>query len=82
VTIRVGNGLDEVSQIGGGLTTCGPVGILPDRISRGGADVINGGEGLRKWVDDAGVRPGDLDAEARKDEQAWRDEREAVLIYR
>jgi len=45
-------------------------------------DVINGGEGLRKWVDDAGARPGDLDAEARKDEQAWRDEREGVLIYR
>jgi uncharacterized protein YbbC (DUF1343 family) len=45
-------------------------------------DVINGGEGLRKWVDDAAARPGDLDAAARKDEQAWRDEREAMLIYR
>ncbi|OAI52634.1 hypothetical protein AYO46_05075 [Betaproteobacteria bacterium SCGC AG-212-J23] len=45
-------------------------------------DVINGGERLRKWVDDAAARPGDLDAEARKDEQAWRDEREGMLIYR
>jgi len=45
-------------------------------------DVINGGERLRQWVDDAGARPGDLDAEARQEEQAWRDEREAILIYR
>ena len=45
-------------------------------------DLINGGERLREWVDDAGAAPGDLDAEARKDEQAWRDEREGVLIYK
>ena len=45
-------------------------------------DVINGGERLRRWVDDAGAQPGDLDAEARQEEQAWRDEREASLIYR
>jgi len=45
-------------------------------------DVINGGSLLRQWVDDAGATPGDLDAAARADEDAWRDEREAVLLYR
>jgi len=33
-------------------------------------------------VDDAGAKPGDLDAAARADEDAWREEREAVLLYR
>ncbi|MEA3192527.1 MAG: hypothetical protein QOD26_860 [Betaproteobacteria bacterium] len=45
-------------------------------------DVINGGERLRQWVDDAGAQPGDLDAQACQEEKAWRDEREAILIYR
>ena len=45
-------------------------------------DVINGGSVLRQWVDDPAARPGDLDAAARMDEDAWRDEREAVLLYR
>jgi hypothetical protein len=45
-------------------------------------DVINGGERLRRWVDDAGAQPGDLDEEARQEEQAWRDERDGVIIYR
>jgi uncharacterized protein YbbC (DUF1343 family) len=45
-------------------------------------DVINGGEDLRRWVDDAAAAPADLDAMARKDEAAWRDEREEILIYR
>jgi len=45
-------------------------------------DVINGGSLLRQWVDDAGAKPGDLDAAARADEDAWREEREAVLLYR
>ena len=45
-------------------------------------DVINGGEELRRWVDDPQASPGDLDAAARKDEAAWREEREAVLLYR
>ncbi|HEY8252166.1 MAG TPA: DUF1343 domain-containing protein [Burkholderiales bacterium] len=44
-------------------------------------DVINGGSLLRQWVDDAGAKPGDLDAAARADEDAWREEREAVLLY-
>ncbi|ODP37561.1 exo-beta-N-acetylmuramidase NamZ family protein [Sphingomonas turrisvirgatae] len=34
-------------------------------------DVINGGPGLRLWVDDAGTCPGDLDAAAGADEAAW-----------
>jgi uncharacterized protein YbbC (DUF1343 family) len=45
-------------------------------------DVINGGTLLRQWVDDPAANPEDLDAAARADEDAWREEREAVLIYR
>lgn len=45
-------------------------------------DVINGGSLLRQWVDDASAQPGDLDAMARADEEAWREERKAALLYR
>ena len=45
-------------------------------------DVINGSPLLREWVDDDGARPGDLDALAKADEAAWREEREGCLIYR
>jgi uncharacterized protein YbbC (DUF1343 family) len=45
-------------------------------------DVINGGSLLRQWVDDAKATPADLDAAARADEDAWKKEREAVLLYR
>jgi uncharacterized protein YbbC (DUF1343 family) len=45
-------------------------------------DVINGGGLLRSWVDDAAATPADLDAAARADEEAWREERDAVLLYR
>jgi len=45
-------------------------------------DLINGGDELRKWVDDARARPADLDALARKEEKSWREERKAVLLYR
>ena len=45
-------------------------------------DVINGSELLRAWVDDPAATAADLDALARPDEDAWRDEREAVLLYR
>lgn len=45
-------------------------------------DLINGGEGLRRWVDDAESAPADLDALANPDEAAWRAECEAVLLYR
>jgi len=44
-------------------------------------DVINGGTGLRDWVDDAAAAPGDLDAAARADEAAWADARAPFLIY-
>ncbi|HVJ25359.1 MAG TPA: DUF1343 domain-containing protein [Burkholderiales bacterium] len=45
-------------------------------------DVINGGTLLREWVDDADAAPADLDRAARADEEAWRETREAVLLYR
>jgi uncharacterized protein YbbC (DUF1343 family) len=44
-------------------------------------DVINGGPGLREWVDNHNAAPGDLDAIARPDETAWEDERRAALLY-
>ena len=44
-------------------------------------DVINGSPLLREWVDDAGAEPGDLDALAMLDEQAWEEERRRFLIY-
>jgi uncharacterized protein YbbC (DUF1343 family) len=45
-------------------------------------DLINGSDLLRHWVDDAAATPGDLDALAVPDEQAWLEERRAVLLYR
>jgi uncharacterized protein YbbC (DUF1343 family) len=45
-------------------------------------DLITGSTLLREWVDDAAARPADLDALATADENAWREEREAVLLYR
>ena len=44
-------------------------------------DVINGGPGLRAWVDDAGAAPGDLDAAAGADEAAWVEMRKGFLLY-
>ena len=44
-------------------------------------DVINGGPGLREWVDDAAAAPGDIDALARADESAWNEERRPYLLY-
>ncbi|HEY7811092.1 MAG TPA: DUF1343 domain-containing protein [Allosphingosinicella sp.] len=44
-------------------------------------DVINGGPGLREWVDDAGAEAGDLDALTVPDEQAWAEERRRFLLY-
>jgi uncharacterized protein YbbC (DUF1343 family) len=45
-------------------------------------DLINGSTLLREWVDDAAATPADLDALAQPDEAAWRDERDAILLYR
>ena len=44
-------------------------------------DVINGGDGLRRWVDDPAAAPGDLDALCLRDEAAWREARQAYLLY-
>jgi uncharacterized protein YbbC (DUF1343 family) len=44
-------------------------------------DVINGGPGLREWVDDAGALPGDLDALTLPDEAAWAEARRPFLLY-
>jgi uncharacterized protein YbbC (DUF1343 family) len=44
-------------------------------------DLINGSPLLREWVDDASATPADLDALATRDEEAWRAEREAFLLY-
>jgi uncharacterized protein YbbC (DUF1343 family) len=44
-------------------------------------DVINGGPGLREWVDDAGATAGDLDALTVPDEKAWIAARAAYLRY-
>jgi len=45
-------------------------------------DLINGSELLRQWVEDPAATPSDLDALATPDEDSWREECEAVLIYR
>jgi hypothetical protein len=44
-------------------------------------DVINGGPGLREWVDDSEAAPGDLDALTTPDETAWEEARRSFLIY-
>ena len=44
-------------------------------------DVINGGPGLREWVDDAAALPGDLDAMTAPDEAAWIAETTALRLY-
>ncbi len=45
-------------------------------------DIITGGTQLRAWVDDPAATPGDLEAQTTPHESAWREEREAVLLYR
>lgn len=44
-------------------------------------DVINGGPGLREWVDDASSAAGDLDASTLPDEAAWAATRRPFLLY-
>ena len=45
-------------------------------------DLINGGELLRRWVDDPAAAPADLDKLAVPDETAWLEDRDPVLLYR
>jgi uncharacterized protein YbbC (DUF1343 family) len=45
-------------------------------------DLISGGSLLREWVDDPAAAPGDLEALAARDEQAWRTESATLLLYR
>jgi uncharacterized protein YbbC (DUF1343 family) len=44
-------------------------------------DVIDGGPGLREWVDDPSATPADLDARLLADERAWMDDRRPALLY-
>jgi uncharacterized protein YbbC (DUF1343 family) len=44
-------------------------------------DVINGGPGLREWVDDPSAQAGDLDALTGPDEEAWVETRRPHLLY-
>ena len=44
-------------------------------------DVINGGPGLREWVDDAAGLPGDLEKLAGADEQLWAEQISSFLLY-
>src|SRR5688500_17418261 len=44
-------------------------------------DVINGSPLLREWVDDDAAAPGDLDALAIPDEDAWTQERAQFQLY-
>ena len=43
--------------------------------------MINGGPGLREWVDDPAARAADLDALTVPDEAAWVEERKPFLLY-
>ena len=51
-------------------------------VGRLAIDLINGSPLLREWVDDPAAGVGDLETIADADEDAWRQERERVLIYR
>jgi len=44
-------------------------------------DVINGGPGLREWVDDTAATPADLDRLTAIDEVLWREEIRELLLY-
>ncbi|WP_029416505.1 exo-beta-N-acetylmuramidase NamZ family protein [Brevundimonas bacteroides] len=44
-------------------------------------DTINGGPGLREWVDDTAATPGDLNGVTRPDEAAWIEARRPHLLY-
>jgi uncharacterized protein YbbC (DUF1343 family) len=45
-------------------------------------DLINGGDDLRRWVDDPSATAADLDALAAPEERGWLESREDLLLYR
>ena len=55
-----------------------PYEYVHDRLA---IDVINGGPGLREWVDDMAALPGDLDAVTREDEAGWAEASHPSLLY-
>ena len=44
-------------------------------------DLINGGPGLREWVDDPKATAADFEALCRPDEKAWRESVDELLLY-
>jgi uncharacterized protein YbbC (DUF1343 family) len=44
-------------------------------------DLINGGELLRRWVDDPSATPADLEALAAADESDWQAQRQLAMLY-
>jgi uncharacterized protein YbbC (DUF1343 family) len=44
-------------------------------------DVINGGPGLREWVDDSRATVADFEKLCARDERAWEESRRGVLLY-
>jgi len=44
-------------------------------------DLINGGPGLRLWIDDKSAGVKDLEAQLRPDEMSWEQERKPFLLY-
>ena len=44
-------------------------------------DLINGGESLRRWVDNRSAAPADLDALTLPDEAGWREESRSFYLY-
>jgi len=50
--------------------------------SRLAIDLINGSELLREWVDDPSGTPADFDKLTARDEAAWQEQREDILLYR
>jgi uncharacterized protein YbbC (DUF1343 family) len=55
-----------------------PYEYVTDRLA---IDVIDGGPGLRQWVDDPAAAPGDLDDLASADEARWREHSAGALLY-
>jgi uncharacterized protein YbbC (DUF1343 family) len=50
-------------------------------VSRLAIDLINGGPGLREWVDDRSAKPGDFEKMISPDEKHWKKEIKNHLLY-